>query len=535
MSYDTTLIDVMRPPAGSAKMTPSFRRRAVRLETLLPGIRRGTLAVIVVLSAVFLLTGLHRLNDTDLWGHLSYGRWMVEHRALAAADPLGVADAAGRFVNIPWLSQVAGYLWYQAAGAGGLQLAHAALMTLAAAALIAAVRMRGVSLVGAAVAAGAFYVLSLPIVGTVRPQLFGLVGMALVLLAWSCTRRGAKHPLFWLPAVMALWANLHGSFVLGLAVLAAAAVGQTWDVGRRRGNVLVAFRSPSVRRLYRLLLISSAATLINPVGPAVWWNALLFGNSSNLADISEWGPTTLRSLTGLLLFGSFAATAMLLRRSPRPIRAAEVLLTAGLALATLLAIRMLCWWAIVWVYIVAPHVQAAVRNWRNGLVYLHDSADNPTAMRTTIAMALTFLVLVWAPPSHEWITGQWRSEMLVASSDTPQFVAEEIRDMGLTGRIFTPIQWADYLAWHTNNAVQPLVYSHVHLFSPNTWRDYLAISANAPDLEEIVKRHDVRYLVLPRTMATRLSDNLGRSKNFHTIYQDQQAIVIEYKLTTPSS
>src|SRR5262245_56471412 len=113
MSYDTTLIDVMRAPAGSAKFPPRLQRRAARLESLLPGMRRGTLAVVVVLSAVFLLTGLHRLNDSDLWGHLSYGRWMIEHRTLAVADPLGVADGAGRFINIPWLSQIIGYLWYQ--------------------------------------------------------------------------------------------------------------------------------------------------------------------------------------------------------------------------------------------------------------------------------------------------------------------------------------------------------------------------------------------------------------------------------------
>ena len=377
-----------------------------------------------------------------------------------------------------------------------------------------------------------FYVLALPIVGTVRPQLFGLLGMSLTLLAWSLTDRGRRHPLFWFPLVMILWVNLHGSFVMGLAVLAAATVGQMWDVGRRCGNIPAAWRAPSVRRLRMLLMLSAAATLLNPAGPALWWNALLFGQSANLADISEWGPTTLRSLTGVLLFGSLAITALLLRQSRRPVRAAEVLLVLALAAATLLAIRMLCWWAIVWVYLAAPHVAAVVKRWRTaGDTALSEPtlSDPPTAMRTMIAMAIVFLVLVWAPPTHELISGQRRSEALVTAGDTPQFVAEEIQTRGLTGRVFAPIQWADYLAWHTNNAIRPLVYSHVHLFSPATWHDYQAIASDSPDLEQIVDRHGLRYFVLPRPMAAILGESLGRNKRFRTIYQDQQAVLVEVK------
>jgi len=525
MSYDTTLFAVMQPPVGSTKITPQFHRRAARLDGLLPASSRGTLAVTMVLSAVFLITGLHRLNNTDLWGHLAYGRWMVEHRTLATADPLGVADGAARFVNLPWLAQVMGYLWYQATGPGGLQLAHAALVTLTVGVLIATVRQRGMSLFSAALAGAVFYILALPILGTIRPQLFGLLGMALVLLAWAATQRGKRHPIFWLPLVMALWANLHGSFLIGLGVLGVATLGQIWDVGRRCGSFPAALKAESVRRLLRLSLLAAAGTLLNPAGPALWWNVLLFGQSANLADISEWGPTTLRSLTGALLFASLTITAILLRRSPRPIRAAEVLLVLGLSAATLLSIRMLCWWSLVWVYLAAPHVAAIARRWQSP----DAAADPPTAMRTFIAMAAVFLALVWSPPTHEFITGHHRSEVLVAAADTPLFVAEEMRAQGLTGRIFAPIQWADYLAWHTNHALQPLVYSHVHLFSPDTWRDYLAIGAGSPDLEQIADHHALRYLVLPRSMAAVLAETLGRNERFRTVYQDQQAVVVEVK------
>lgn len=121
-------------------------------------------------------------------------------------------------MNIPWLAQVWGYGCHQALGLEGLVLGHALLVALTAMVLIVAVRARDAGAGCGALAAGLAYVLALPIVGTIRPQLFGMLAFALTLYGISLlpTRRSV---LLWLPVVFGLWANLHGSFAMGLIAL----------------------------------------------------------------------------------------------------------------------------------------------------------------------------------------------------------------------------------------------------------------------------------------------------------------------------
>ncbi|MCE9547971.1 MAG: hypothetical protein K8T25_21065 [Planctomycetia bacterium] len=542
-AYDTTLLQVMTPPrtaALSASTSPNAdavasrsQRRGARLELLLPRTSRGTLAVVAALAGIFLATSFYRLNDTDLWGHLAYGRWIAEHHRLPSSDPMGVADAGRKLIDSSWLAQWGGYLWYQVAGPGGVQLVHAALITLAIGILIWAVRLRGVP-IGIAVASGvAAYMLALPIVGTVRPQLFGLLGMSLVLLALSLVRK-SRSPWIWLPIVFALWANLHGSFLIGLVVIGCAATGRLIDVAWRCGNLKRAWAEPVGKRMRLLAMFCLAATLLNPAGPALWWHVLMFGNERILADISEWQPTTLHSLTGTLLLVSVMMTGVLVRASRRPIRMHEVLLVLILGLATLSAIRMLCWWALVWPYLAAPHAAAVWQAWRRRRSVSLDEnrmshAAEPTAMRTLIAMAVVFMVLVWSPPTHELIAGRVRSEAIVCSTDTPLFVADEIRARGLQGRVFAPLEWADYLLWHTHNAVQPLVYSHVHLFTTDTWHDYRTIAGAAQGFVEAIDRQGIGYLIVPRRLAALMAHELTPEGRFRTLYQDQQAMLLEVR------
>ena len=187
------------PPSMSR--APNGRRvvlRPVIAEGWIPRTSRGGLAVAVVLCATWFLTGANRLNHTDLWGHLSFGRWIVEHRALPQSDPFRSFAEASCFSTYPWLSQVVGYVWYRALGAEGLVLAHALLMTLTAGGLVLAVLGRGVSAAWAAAAAATAYLLCLPIVGTMRPQVFGMV--AFVATLWAITQLPRRrHPLVWLP------------------------------------------------------------------------------------------------------------------------------------------------------------------------------------------------------------------------------------------------------------------------------------------------------------------------------------------------
>src|SRR5688572_20887961 len=294
----------------AADRTPECLRRDGLASRYFPGTSPGMLSVVVVLCAIFVLSSFNRLNHTDLWGHLDFGRWIAQHRELPAYDPLAAAPSNKPVLHGAWLSQLIGYGVHQQSGAEGLVFAHAALVTLAAATLMLAVVRRGLSLPIAALAGGAMFVLNLPIVGTIRPQLFGQLGAALILLA--CSELPARrHPLFWLPIVGMLWVNLHGSILMGVAILACSGVGIAYRVFQERphsvGGRLKDGRILTMAAAFMLLI---AGACINPHGPLLLPRILFIGEPG-LSSISEWKSMTPLSLTGVLLIGSLLASALL--------------------------------------------------------------------------------------------------------------------------------------------------------------------------------------------------------------------------------
>jgi hypothetical protein len=306
------------------------------------------LAAVAALAAVFIFTSFNRLNHTDLWCHVVFGRWMAEHQALPAVDPLTAEPTTIPVLQAAWLSQVLGYEVERFFGNEGLVFGHALLVTLTAAVLMLAVLRRGAPAVWVWTAGIALFVLDLPIAGTIRPQLFGQLGAALFLLT-AAELPQRKHPLLWIPVVAALWANLHGSILMGLAILGISAIGVTWNAYHEAGDKLAAIlRDRRLPIVWGAVLLALGGASLNPHGPLLLVRTLLFNDHAALASVSEWRAMTPGSLTGVLMIASVALTALLVKYSPRKWEASEVLLLLVFGLVTLPAIRMLAWWAVVW-------------------------------------------------------------------------------------------------------------------------------------------------------------------------------------------
>lgn len=480
----------------------------------------AALAAVAGLCVIFAVTGLARLNHTDLWGHLNFGRWIVRHGELPHSDPFRSFATGEPFLNVPWLSQVLGYEVYRFAGLEGLVLAHAVLATLTAAALLWAVRGRGVSLGWAVAAAAASYLLALPVTGTIRPQLFGTLGFALTLAAIARLPR-RRDPLLWLPLVFALWANLHGSFLLGLAALGCQTAATAWDARGWRWHGLR--RRRQFWRAVGAVALATAGACVNPCGPRLLLLVGQFGENSNLADISEWHPLTLASLSGGLCFASLLLMAGFLRWSRRRITAAEILLTLLFLVACLGALRMLAWWALVWPWVVAPHAAYVWSRWRGRPVTQSVAETDGMPRRLLAAGILVALTLWWTPPTHALLCGRPRPDEAILSHGTPVGLAETAARLGLRGRFFAPLDWADYLVWRTDGALEPLVHSHVHLTGPRLWRDFLTLRDGREGWRETARVNHLRYMIVPTMGYSGLNQGLqesGQDFPVHPVFRD---------------
>ena len=280
----------------------------------------------------------------------------MENGSLPTTDPFAAAPHETAVLPYCWLGQVLGYQMWCAGGNDGLILAHAMLETLAAGILMLAVWRRGARLSGGVVGS-CFAVLSLPILGTIRPQLFSQVCLALVLLACA-ELPSSRRPLYWLPIVFALWANLHATMIIGLGVIGVMGLGEMWRAYQAKKKIQDVLADVVVRRFILAGVIGLVAACLNPHGPLMFIEALTFGRTGAVNHVSEWQAMSPKSITGGVLIGStvIAFLAIYFSKGKQPLRWHELALLVLFGIATLGAIRMLVWWAIVWPYVVIPMI-----------------------------------------------------------------------------------------------------------------------------------------------------------------------------------
>ena len=230
--------------------------RASPMRALLP------LWVGVFIYALFLLAGNRLLIDPDTLWQVTLGQWIIDHRAVPETDVFSFTMRGQPWISTQWLAQVLFAKSYAVAGwSGPVVLAAAALA--ATFALLTRFLSRHLSDTHTLVCVAAALALTVPH-ALARPHVLALPMMVLWAssLIAAADRRGVPSfgSLIW----MALWANLHGGFVLGLVLVAPVALDAVLNAdAKQRMSLALRWAIFGVAAL--------AASCCTPYG----WNSLL--------------------------------------------------------------------------------------------------------------------------------------------------------------------------------------------------------------------------------------------------------------------
>jgi hypothetical protein len=245
--------------------------------------------VALVTLIVFGITALSEpvLSDGDTWWHVKAGQWILAHGSVPRVDPFVTWSPGRPWVPHEWFAEVLMALAFQLADWRGVLL----LTGLAIATAFALLAMRlARDLDWPALACCLLLVLSLVASGLLaRPHIFALP----VLVAWAIgllqARDHDRAPSLLLLPLMTLWANLHGGYAFGLALIGPFAL-----------EALVEAPAASRWRVVRgwaLFGIGAlAASLVTPLGI----DGLLFPfkliSMKSIRLISEWQPVNFATL-----------------------------------------------------------------------------------------------------------------------------------------------------------------------------------------------------------------------------------------------
>jgi hypothetical protein len=326
---------VVKPRSGRAPAWPA---------TVLAWIERESLLfLIAVLYVAALLVRLPYTLGADSWLTLVTGRELWE-RGLPSVDSLTAWAGGTAWVDQQWLAQLA---FEGLARVGGVKLAllgHALLVVAAfLLAVVAARRLGGTARAAALVAA-----LALPQLAEqwqLRAQSFAyLLFVAVLVLLIEDARSGGRRVLLCLP-LLALWANLHGSVLMGAALVSL------------RG-LLILLRQPQRRALgAALVTLPPLCLLLSPYAVSLpgYYAGMLFGHNFS-ALVTEWGPTTPGLMTAPFYALGFGAVWVLARN--RQATGFEQIALLLLLVAGMLAMRNMVWFSLA-AMIVLPKLLAA--------------------------------------------------------------------------------------------------------------------------------------------------------------------------------
>jgi hypothetical protein len=345
----------------------------------------------------------------------------------------------------------------------------------------------------------------------VRPHLFSMLLMAVLLVWTDRLRRGEAIPLWWFFALMLLWSNTHSEFIPGVLVIFAFAVG--WVV-----DYILVPQSANIntgKRLWLALLLSLVASVLNPGGVSSW--TVIFGFVNNpflMTRMAEVNPPNFQSpeLRVLLLLIAFSVFLLAIKRER--ISAGQGLLLAGYTVLSLMMFRNIHMYGIV-----APFVLAEA---------LVDLRDLPIVARLEQSLAkieeniqrsfwpliasVSLIVLVLSSPISSAL---YRFD----AKTFPVGAVEWLKENPQEGHMFNDLNWGGYIELQLWPAQKAFVDSN-SAYTPG-YEEILTVSG---DWESLVEKYDIKWVIIGTD--SRLANTLVIDKGWQVLYRDKIAIVL---------
>ncbi len=501
-------------PNETIRRTPTVGT-AVKLFHATPA-RVFALVVLLTAAPWFASFSPRPLLNGDIWWHLQSGLWMFQNHAVPRSGLFS------QYADRPWVDSTWGFDVITAVGYKllGLRVFAALLMSgklaLGVVTFLLAGGRRGNFWCAILLSAIAQYVivdlLPLPILLSI---LFFAIEMLLLL---ESRRRKDVRPLYWLPPLFFLWANLHGQFLNGLLLLGLYLVAEDTEFFfHLSGSSSAGAPTHSLAKGYAIAGLSVVATLLTPYPFQLFRSAfqtaygkVMFEDFQDMQAMAFRRPQ--HFVLMLLVMGAFLA----LGRQ----RSRDLFKLGVMAIFLVLAFRVQRdTWCVVLPAIAV--IADAVADWRPA-AGAH-TRSQPWTWETPLAATLVlvvFLAAIVRLPASPVLMKQ-------VSRAFPVKACDYIRANQLPGPIFNAYHWGGFLAWYLPE--YPVsIDSRVNLYGDEITDQYFKVSLGTQRLETDPSFSGARTILLERSsaMLKALTTLPALRDQFRVEYQDDVAAVL---------
>ena len=474
------------------------------------------LAVVLIFYSYVLSVGPSLLRDPDTFWHIRTGQWILDHAQFPTVDFYSYTESGKPWISTEWLSEIS----YAVAFDFGGWRAVATLAGTACAAMIGIVCLYLLRHVRFSVAIGWTVLASAAISPhfLARPHLFSYVLLAI----WTINLLDAYDDdnfnlpsLLSLAPLMVLWANLHGSFTLGLVLLYVFAGFCLYQ------NIV----QQNYTKCWRLLIVASvvtAAALITPYGISSAFMTTKLLDMNFTTRIAEWRPTNFQQGRLLLIYlvAILSATAGLGIR----LRGPRIVVFALIAFMGLSYFRgLMMFFVLVPIIFARPAAECRwyLASQLSGTSQSDKASDSVLRFlqKRSFAilagcMALALSITVWT-----WL----RKDVVPSKSIAPKQAIDFVQRRHITGNVFNWYNFGGYLIF---SGIPTFVDGRAELFGD----DFLYKYQNAVDLIdingtfELLDEYKVSWVLFPPKDP--LVQVLARSALWDEVYSDEYSAVL---------
>jgi len=461
----------------------------------------------LILGAVIFTLSRKGIADPDIWWHLHNADYLVQHHALPRTDMYSFSVPGHPWINHEWLAELPYYFAWRAFGLAGVYAVMFSVLIFIFLSVLYLCHRETRHFKASIVAISLLIVLGSVSFGP-RTILFGYAYLVILLIVLQRFRQHGKAPLWSIPLLFCLWANTHGSWLIGLIIFSIVIA-----AGLFRGEWGGLHAEPWTRvqrtQLVATWAASVAALFANPFGARLVFYPfdLAFRQKLNIEHVAEWVSVNFHDLRGkvVLLVLIVLLISTLLR--PRRWTLAELALVLFALYSGLTYVRFLFLLAIV----VAP---VLAKSFDFVPVYRHEM-DTPFVNAGVIILIIAGMVHFWPSEAQlqQWVSEQYPARAVAYLEAHPP-----------AGRMLNFYLWGGYLNWR-NSSFKVLLDSRVDIFEySGVLGDYLDL-LSVKDPKAVLDKYKIDSVLFP--VGEPLTYVLQHDPEWSVVYKDDLSVVLE--------
>jgi hypothetical protein len=479
---------------------------------------------------IFIFINTHPIRPHDFWWHITIGREILASGKIPTTDIYSYTANGHPYPSYQmfWLMEIVLYSVYKLGGPALVIFIHSLMISSAYFVIFWICKKTSKSW-----RIAAFGVLFAAALGfndwNVRPQGITFLLASLYLLA--IYEYQDKHRWGWLvvfPSCMLIWVNSHGTFLIGL-VLMAIWLGQLiWDVIKSRINQEKIYAKKILLAPCVSFGITLLTCLMNPRGLGIAnYLKTLTSNSVVQNLVPEWAPPTFTNILGTIFFVCLMGSAIVLILSPKRPNFFQISTFLIFGLLGLKTSRGIVWFGLVMAPILAEHIA-------NIFSIIQKESQQSTSKEGSRYLNIIFciVIVVMGIVTLPWFKSRLpfpQAKAGLISAETPVQATQMLLDEIPQGKIFNAISFGSYLIWAAYPQYQVFVDSRIELFSERVWIDYLNISNALGDWEARLKDYGVNTLMLSPRDQPALMEAVQDSDEWNLIYKDISTFIFARK------